>query len=114
MNTEHVLERIRLCLPLPIDLNLDLDTLVNILRPTLIIHAQLQQIAILQLIRPTFLIRIRQPHMVQKRSRTALGVLDVKLSPRFDPNLCMRSRDDFGFERELVGPVGVGGGESES
>ena len=52
--------------------------------------------------------------MVQKRSRTALGVLDVKLSPRFDPNLCMRSRDDFGFERELVGPVGVGGGESES
>lgn len=50
--------------------------------------------------------------MVQKGAAGRLGVLDEELAALLDPDLGVRARDDFGFERELVGPEGVDGGEA--
>jgi hypothetical protein len=102
-----ILESIRRSLPLPSQLNSNLHTLINILRPALIIHPKLQNIAILDLTRPRLGVRWTQANMVQKGPGTALGVFHVKLATEFDPDLRVGARDDFGSKSEFVGAESV-------
>jgi hypothetical protein len=110
---KYSLERISRLLPLPPNLDPNLHTLIYILRTPLIIHAQLHHIPIFQPKRLTLHPRRAQPRMVQKRTRTALRVLDIKLAAR-QPNLRVGSGHHFGLERELVGAEGVDGGEPQA
>ena len=89
--TKDSLERIRLRLPLTAHFNPHLDTFVDLLRTTLIIHSELQHIAVLQRKRPTLCIGIRESHMVQKRSRAAFGILDEEFATGLAPDFCMGS-----------------------
>jgi hypothetical protein len=97
------LEGICTSLPLPANLDPDLDRLVYILRPTLIIYTQLHDIAVLQLMRPRLVASRTQPDMVQERPRAGLGILDHESAVHLDPYLRMRTRDDFALEGKFVG-----------
>lgn len=100
-------------LPLPPNLDLDLDTLIYILRAALIIHAQLEEIAVLELAGAALLVGRAEAHMVEERAGGALGVPDEELAARLDPDLGVRPADDLALERELVRPEGVGRREPE-
>ena len=109
-----ILESVRRSLPLPPELNSNLHTLINVLRPALIIHPKLQNIAILDLTRPRFGVRWAQPNMVQKSPGTALGVFHVKLATEVNPDLRVGTRDDFGSKSEFVGAESVDGCEAKA
>lgn len=52
--------------------------------------------------------------MVQERPTTRFGVLDEETSARLDPDFCMGSRDNFAFERELVGAKCIRGRQPQT
>lgn len=84
------LERVRAVLPIPANLQSDLDRLVNIFGATLIVHTKLQNIPVLDLMRPALRIGRREPHMVEKCARTGFGILDHELPAILYPDLRMR------------------------
>ena len=90
-------------LPLPADFNLDLDALVDVLGPALVINPELQQIAVLELVRPRLVVRRREPDVVQERATARLGVADEELASSLAPDLRMRPGDDLALECEFVG-----------
>lgn len=94
------LEAIHPSLPTPIQLNLHLDTAINLLGPSLIIHSQLQHIPILERERPALCPRSTQPNMVQERPRAALRIPDEELARLVAPDFGMPARNDLGFERD--------------
>ena len=51
--------------------------------------------------------------MIEKSARGGLGIFDEKLS-LLDPDLCMRTGDDFGFKGKFIGVEGVVGCETSS
>lgn len=110
----YALERVRMRLPLPPHLNLDLHALVNVLLPTLVVDSQLQQVPIPQLARPRLCIRRRQPHVVQKRPAARLCVLDEEPPARLCPDLCVRTRHHLALERQLVRAQRVRGRQPQS
>jgi hypothetical protein len=73
------LERIRLSLPLSTDLHSDLDTSVDFFRASLVIDAELENIAVLELERAGFDASVGESHMIEEGARRRRGVLDVKL-----------------------------------
>ena len=96
------LEWIAVILPLPAHLDLDLHALVDVLGPALVIHAELEQIAVLQLVRPRLVVRGREADVVQEGATARLRVPNEKLASSLAPDLGMRPRDDLALERELV------------
>lgn len=96
--SEHVLEGVRVVLPFPSYLNLDLDTLVDVLGPALVIDAQLKKIAILEFVWPRLIVCWRQANVVEEGSAARLRVPDEEPAPGFNPYLGVRTRDDFALE----------------
>jgi hypothetical protein len=109
----YVLEGIRACLPFPPDLDSDFDGLVDVLCSTLIVDAELEDVAVFDRMGSGFGIGLAQPDVVQEGAGAALGVLDIETGG-FDPYFCMGAGDDLGLERELVGTERVDGGEAET
>ena len=100
-------------MPLPPHLDFDLYTLVNILCAPLIIDAELEKIAVLELARTTLVVGGAEAHMVEERARAALRVLDEEPPARLDPDLGVCAGDDLALEGELVRAEGVGRGDAE-
>lgn len=92
---QNSLESIRTRLPFSANFNPDLDTFINVLCTTLIVDAELKDIAVSDLERPALRIGSAETDMVQKSARTALGIADEKLGALCDPDFGMDTGDDF-------------------
>lgn len=84
-------------MPLASHLDPYLHRFIDILCTTLIIHAQLYDIAILELMRFTLSTSRTEAQMIEESARGGFGVFDVEFTA-VGPDLCMGAGYDFAFE----------------
>jgi len=82
-------------LPFSANFNSDFDTFINVLCTTLLVDAELEDIAVPDLEGPALCIGSAETDMVQKGAGTALGITDEKLGALCDPDFCMDTGDDL-------------------
>lgn len=102
-----------MCLPLATDLDLYLDTFVDVLCSPLIIDPKLQEISVLEFTCWALRVRSAEADMVEERARAALCVAYEKLATGLDPDLSVGSADDLALEGELVRPESVRSRQTE-